>query len=703
MTPTSSPLASPTQIPSESPSSTPTLAPSDLPSATPTSSPSYSQCQAKVEITCITDSDVSCNQIETPEALCDRPNQISFTYDSQSNCEDSLNQQGIDENDICEDLEVLEDRVFITCEDASMNVGLLVFPTTVASGDKFTVFGSGNASPLPETIRCSIKDMDGKDLQRNLIQTPGPLHLKEKYGSLQVQMCDDQDCLHTATMTYTLHNEGTNSMTIISVTRELTGEDPEDLVSKLSSNPLDVGERSNTTESFELDICQTSKIVAKIDVDAQPDDGPECDGYSSYIIEINPICALDVTLTCTEDDTDNPCDELRSIEDAPCNCGSECATELSFVYTGQPCDLTGAGAFIDECETMPQPRPGTIAVLVTSLTGTLFYSEIITEGDLITLGTGQSCLPNSFIVEIADPGNPNTVYETMSFRTECGTDGMRLSSSHGPLDFVGFVCENGRNEFCFTDVTVSACAINEGTIASTITIASIELDGNSIASAGSQSLDAGQVTCFEETIPLLLCGDPSYTIQTKVTADDTSGIGCESETALSLSLEPRPTANPTASPSVSPSAIPSVSPTTVPSMSPSAIPSISPTAPPTRAPTGIPTARITSRPVTGVPTPVSTPVPTARITSRPVTGVPSPGPTPVPTANIDTLRPVAPPVNVKPPKIHKGKGSYEGLRREEILVSGSTRESVSLATYRPKYAGGHQKIVSRMVFITIFY
>eukprot|EP00977_Amphora_coffeiformis_P000836 scaffold178_cov163-Amphora_coffeaeformis.AAC.10 len=666
-TPTGTPSAIPTAPPSAAPSTTPSAAPSatptSAPSATPTSSPSSSQCQAKVEITCVTESGVPCNQIQPPNALCESPNQISFTYDSQSNCDDSLNQQGMEGNDICEDLAVLEDSVTISCEDATTNVGLRVFPATVASGDEFTVIGSETASVLPETIRCIIKDMNGYDLQRNLIQTTGPLHLKEKYGSLQVQMCDDQDCLQTATMTYTVHNEGVGSMTVVAVTREQTGEDPKDLVSQLSSNPLVVGGRATATESFELDICQTSKTVTKIDVDAQPDDGPECDGYSSYVIEINPVCALDVTLTCTEDDTNSSCDELMSIEDAPCNCGGECATELSFVYTGQPCDLAGAGAFIDECDTNSRPRPDVVAVWVNSLSGTSYYSETIAEGDLITLGTGESCLPNAFVVRVTDPGNSNIVYETMTFRSECETDGIRLSSSHGPLDFVGFVCENGHNEFCFTDVTVSSCAMNEGTIASTITSASIKLDDDLVASAGSRSLDAGEVTCFEETIPLLLCGDASYVIQTKVRADDTSGIGCEAESVLLLSLEPRPTANPTASPSASPTAVPSASPTTTPSAYPTATPSVYPTATPSAYPTATPSAYPTATPSaypTASPTPIPTWVPTARITARPVTGVPTSVPTPVPTANIDTLRPVAPPV--KPPPTHKGKGkgAYKG-------------------------------------------
>ena len=89
-------------------------------------------------------------------------------------------------------------------------------------------------------------------------------------------------------------------------------------------------------ETVELDTCQTSTLVTSVFVDAQPDDGPECDGTSQYTIEISPQCVSDVDLTCQESEGMLPCAELESIGTPPCQC-DDCATSLSFVYTGESC------------------------------------------------------------------------------------------------------------------------------------------------------------------------------------------------------------------------------------------------------------------------------------------------------------------------------------------------------------------------------
>ena len=76
------------------------------------------------------------------------------------------------------------------------------------------------------------------DLQVNDISTAGPLHLKEKYGALQISACDDQECLKTAALSYFVPNDGDAQMTVESVTREIPGEPSADSVSILLSNPI---------------------------------------------------------------------------------------------------------------------------------------------------------------------------------------------------------------------------------------------------------------------------------------------------------------------------------------------------------------------------------------------------------------------------------------------------------------------------------
>ena len=595
------------------------------PTPSPTPAPSNSQCQAKVDIECVTEYGVPCNAIVPPESLCEAPNSMSFTYDSGASCGDSLNQQAQDGTVICEESGNLQTTMGVICVDAAATTTQIpVFPTTVTSGGEFSVFGANSNSPLPAKIQCNLySGSPGNVIQSNVIDTTGSLYLKEKYGALQVQSCGGlQDCLQTATVTYTVRNEGNHGMEVVAITRDLTGEDQKNLVSGFSPNPLAFGGQGTVSEPLQLDVCSTNAIIIRADVDAKPEDGPECDGFSSYVININPICSLDVALSCTEEATGEPCDELMSIGAPTCDCSGECATELSYVYTGSPCDLSGA--FVDECITGSPSRPDTVAVLGETLDGLSLFSEIVGPGDLITIGTGQSCLPDVFVVQVSDPGNTNVVYETSTIRTDCTTGGVPLGTTQGPLDIVGFVCaSNGREDFCFTDVTIESCVVNEGTVPATLTEATIFLDDEQIASAPTQIIESGETICFDEIVALNMCGDPTFAITSAAEADDTSNVGCEAADGILLKPDRRPTSSPTGSPTVSP------------------------TPGPTAIPTLIPTARITSRPVTEFPT--------SRITSRPVTEFPTARITARPVTEVPTARISTPPVK-KPTYKGKGKG-----------------------------------------------
>lgn len=606
--PSSEPTPRPTKPPTPAPTPAPSPEPTPRPTKSPTPAPTNSQCEAKIDIDCVTEFGVPCNSITPPESVCETPISMSFTYDADATCADSMNQQDDDGTVICQDMGDLRTTMGVFCVDSTTSAQIPVVPSTVSSGGEFSVFGVRSGAPLPATIRCNLFSGNPNNVvQRNVIDTTGSLHLKEKFGALQVQSCGgQQDCLQTATMTYTVRNVGNDGLVVIAVTRDFTGETQANLVSGLTSNPIPFGGTATVTETVELDVCSTNSIIVNADVDAKPDDGPECDGVSSYVIKIDPICSLDVTLTCAEDDTGKPCDELMSIGEPICHCGNQCATELSYVYTGRPCDLSGA--FVDDCEVSSQSRPDTVAVWGERLDGTSLFSEIVGTGDLITIG-GQSCLPDVFVVMVSDPGNPRIVYETSTVRTDCRIGGIPLGTNTGPLDFVGFVCQDDREEFCFTDITVQACAVNEGTVPSTLTEATILVDGDVVASAPTQSIESGESVCFEETVALFLCGDPQYVFTATASADDTSGVGCDAGDVILLDPNPRPTS------------------------------------PPTPAPTMVPTARITARPVTAPPTvfPTASPTvfPTSRVTSRPVTPPPVYIPKPKPNK-----------------KTYKGKGKF---------------------------------------------
>ena len=328
---------------------------------------------------------------------------MSFTYNPDSTCETSLNQQYNDDKGICEDMAALAETVFVECADESTKSALTVSPQRATRGSEFSVTNPG--SNIPDTIECSVSDLvTGTMLQKNVIRTTGPLHLKETYGALQVQACDDQVCLQTTILTHTVRNEGDSSMTVAALTRELTGVPTVDLVSTLSVNPIPMGVSATATETLGLDICSTTTIDIAVDVDALPDDGPECDGLDRYTINIEPVCALDVDLTCVEDSpSGQPCGDFQAIGDPPCDCSGECATDLSFIYTGQSCDLFGTDGFIDECDNSGTPLPDSVLLIAETTGGASVFSDVVSVGDLVEFAADEGCLPDVFQITVRNP------------------------------------------------------------------------------------------------------------------------------------------------------------------------------------------------------------------------------------------------------------------------------------------------------------
>jgi hypothetical protein len=68
-------------------------------------------------------------------------------------------------------------------------------------GGDFSVTDGGT---LPNNIECVIRDTQGKDLQRNVINTSGdvPLRLQDRYGALRVISCDNRSCYEVSCYSY---------------------------------------------------------------------------------------------------------------------------------------------------------------------------------------------------------------------------------------------------------------------------------------------------------------------------------------------------------------------------------------------------------------------------------------------------------------------------------------------------------------------
>eukprot|EP00977_Amphora_coffeiformis_P022105 scaffold10470_cov190-Amphora_coffeaeformis.AAC.4 len=614
--PTPSPTPAPTPVPTPSPTPAPTPSPTPAPSASPSAAPSNTQCVAEVEITCETQDGVECTDLVPPQALCgldSRVKTMTFTYDSSSTCDDSRNQQGMGQV-ICEDSGDLEEVVIITC--INMANDLTVFgPQPVGTGEAFTV--DGPTRNLPPVIYCTLSDQNGNILQSNTIDTSvnQPVYLKEQYGALQVEGCDDQQCLQELGFTYTISNGGSHSLNVVDVTRLFNGEQSSSLLGDLSDNPLGLGESATIEETVGLDICQTVTLTTSVDVDAQPDDGPECDGRSEYTIDLAPQCVADAELLCQQTETSEPCDELESLGTPPCVC-EECATSLSFVYTGEDCNGSGTDGLSLQCTDGPESKPTVVFVNVNGPDGSSLFAGEVQPGDMITIANDGECVPNSIALLVSDADSlPLSIYQDVRMETGCSGQGIRMSEDYGAFQFTGFQCLDGFEESCYTDITFIACVANEGTVVKTVEELELDFEGETtdLLNGSTPTVETGSVYCASDTTTISLCGEPSFEAGLSVVSDDTSGIGCTDSEILEFIPDPRPTASPT------------MPPTPVPTPSPSASPSSSPTAAPSSTPTTAPSASPTSSP-TSAPSPSPSAAPSASPTASP-TAAPSASPT----------------------------------------------------------------------------
>ena len=512
---------------------------------------------------------------------------------------------------ICEDLGDLPDLAIVACADMSEQ---FFGPAPVRIGETFTV--NGGAGPLPEVIYCTISNQNGDLLQWNMIDTSvnEPLYLKEQYGAFQVEGCNNQQCLQGLDMTYTIVNGGSHSLNVVDVARSFNGEQSESLVDMLSSNPLALGETAVVEEAVGLDICQTVSLLVAVDVDGQPDDGPECDDSSELVFGVAPQCVVDVDLTCAETGTLLDCQELQSLGTPPCVC-RDCATSLSFVYTGNSCAASSPSPFLMDCRDGSATKPSTVFVNVNNPDGVSLFSGPVQEGDMVTVANEGACLPDSITFVVSDPtASPMVIYQAMDLSIGCSQQGIRMSEDYGAFEFTGFGCQDGFEESCFTDITLTACAVNEGTVLKTVTEMELVFEGDTtdLLNGAIPSLETGEVFCSRERATISLCGEPTFEAEVSVESDDTSGIGCNDMDALEFTPDPRPTPLPTSAPTIEPTAEPTTSPSPAPTRTPTAAPS----AVPTRRPTYAPTPR---------PTPQPSPRPSPRQTRRP-TAAPSHAP-----------------------------------------------------------------------------
>ena len=586
-------IASGTVAPSSSPSDQPTEVPSEAPSIPPTNFP----CDVNVTTICEDIDGTLCEDIPPPNGTCfSVANQaievLSFTYLPGNDCSMSRNQQyGIAQ---CQDLAAnLPDvPVELICED-NLGNGMNVTEQniTVDGETLFTVTPVGGGS-FPEAINCTINnEINGQPLQWNFINTSGAeLNLKEAYGALQLESCDDQVCLQEVFFRSFLDNIGGADMNVTLVNITIPGQDPYDLAF-LVDNPLVPGEQFTVVDIVFLDYCETQNISYCVDVEADPPVGAPCFDEDKVEFPILVSCSIELNLTCVEESSGLPCDEIPVISNPQCECPEGCSTELEFRFTGNACvdDPTY------DCSTQGtiDTDGGTVVVATDPTFQNVLFNQAVTTGTPISVAN-PSCVPDDLYINVTFTAGSQSIV----LRTACSSGaGLPLAQPVGALDFVGFTCDNTLEIDCFSNVVLDTCAINQGTDDLFLTLFTVGIRGQEVFNLLNPPflLEPGDATCEQAITEIFKCNDTEYVVEAIVEANDTSATGCEDTALLPFTIASG-TVAPSSSPSDQPTEVPSETPSDQPSEPPSDVPSLSPSLSPSDPPSEVPSVSPSNQP-----------------------------------------------------------------------------------------------------------
>lgn len=259
----------PTEAPptGEPPTNPPPTVPPPTPRP-PTDAPKI--CECDVRITCETDDGIECNAFQIPTLSCASPlSSIRFRY-TGGDCSTSNNAQG---DSVCVDSNggppSDDTPVFVSCFDGDS----LLSQEAVVPGGTISVA----ANPIPDDLSCFVTSVDtitdATTLQRLEFSTVSSFTAKARFGALEVEQCDDLDCIVGVTYSYTASNVGEAPINITSMTRTRDGETA-DLTDLVNPKELDVGESTVVEEPDEVDYCVPSTITTVVNISSN---GEECE------------------------------------------------------------------------------------------------------------------------------------------------------------------------------------------------------------------------------------------------------------------------------------------------------------------------------------------------------------------------------------------------------------------------------------------
>lgn len=525
-------------------------------------------------IECETLSGTPCDQVQPPSATCgatgDPIRVVSFTYEPDCTCDKSRNRQG--DLSQCRDLgDLVDSNVILTCTDL-FNSPLNVNPSNIRPGDEVVVTPV-NGLALPAIMNCTISNLNDETLQWNQIDVSGEieLDLKNKFGALQLESCDDQNCLEEVCVEYTVRNLGEVPMSVTTLDVEFNKEGTVDLLSSVIPNPVPVGGIVPVKQEINIDYCvpQTVCLSALVEADPPPP-GDSCQDTDELKFDIVPECIVNVELTCTQDKTGDQCSDIPSLDLETCDCPSpNCATELVFEYTGNMCPSNPPGYTCPVNNPLLDPN-GAVLTIGNGLN--ILFSDRVQVGILFTVDNNGFCIPNDLTIRVGDSNiNDPILRQEVDLSTGCNAErtGVSLSQDIGAVRFFGYDCRDpgdGGPASCLTDVTFEACAENAATVPVELTTFDVTVMGETRSLPVVPTLLPGASLCDPIMKTISLCEPQTIIASALVEANITN---CEDDELIAFNILPNtfaPTSSPTEPPTESPTELPSIPPSAPPTL-----------------------------------------------------------------------------------------------------------------------------------------
>jgi hypothetical protein len=512
-----------------------------------------------------------------------------------------------------------------------------LFSENVVEGGEITINNDG--LNLPDQISCSLFGINGNILQTLAINTSGQedLFLKDKYGSLTLEACDDQDCIVDITYSYLVENVGAVEMIVTEFFRERDGERL-DLLGGLDPT-VAVGGTSTATETESVDTCVSADHYTTVKVMAEPPGGVGCSATADYFFEINDGCRIVVEIECMAPDG-TECTDLVP-PTGSCHAGGP-VTELKFRYVDCTCEESMNNQEGTACSDLSLFHPGAVNVACVGGDGgpTLHVSpeNVMPRETLVLTDPDDSPLPDEVVCTITDG---TTTIQEFTFFTDPGKS-LNLDNKFGSFELVSCSDETGVGLDCEVLLSYTYDIFNIGT--GDMSLEHLNRTRNNVTDSLFDLLEvtnliSGQETSLTEKELTNICVQQLYKTTVSVDAEPENGVICDDDDVYTFTINQPPTEapsnSPSASPSASTSALPSPSPSAIPSNSHSVAPSALPSKPPIASPSVLPSALPSTSPSlspSATPSTAPSPLPSSSPSTSP-SAAPSPSPSALPSAS----------------------------------------------------------------------